>query len=105
MRAGVDGLTMLYTRHLTQLIVKLRYNSPLIEYALFDRRIPNNYSNFPMHLIGFFCNRDGHTQEVVNCDVGNMVGVVTYMRRYNVVQVHIVRTPRVFLVQSWWYTR
>jgi hypothetical protein len=97
-RAGVDGLTLIYERHSTQLIVKLRYNSPLVEDGIVDRRItnsysnfriPNSYSNFLMPLIGFLYNRDGHTNEVVNYDGGETVGVVTDGMRYHVVQVHI----------------
>jgi hypothetical protein len=88
-RAGVDGLTLLYERHSTQLIVKLRYDSPLVEDAIVDRQIPNSYSNFPMPLIGFLYNRDGHTHEVVNYDGGETVGVVTDGRQYHVVQVNI----------------
>jgi hypothetical protein len=36
-RAGVDRLTLIYERHSTQLIVKLRYDSPLVEDAIVDR--------------------------------------------------------------------
>jgi hypothetical protein len=84
-RAGVDGLTLLDERHSTQLIVKLGYDSPLAEDAIVDRRIHNSYSNFPMPLIGFLYNRDGHTRS----DGGETVGVVTDGRRYHVVQVDI----------------
>jgi hypothetical protein len=76
-RAGVDGLTLLYERHSTQLIVKLRYDSPIVEDDIVNRRILNSYSNFPMPLIGFLYNRDGYTHKVVNCDGGETVGVVT----------------------------
>jgi hypothetical protein len=71
-RAGVNGLTLLYERHSTQLIVKLRYDSPLVGDAIVDRRIPNSYSKFPMPLIGLLYNRDGHAHEVVNYDGGDM---------------------------------
>jgi hypothetical protein len=88
-RSGVDSLTLIYELHSTQLIVKLRYDSPLMEDAIVDQRIPNSYSNLPMPLIGFLYNRDGHTHEVVDYDGGETVGVVTYGRQYHVVQVHI----------------
>jgi hypothetical protein len=60
-----------------------------VEDDIVDRRIPNSYSNFPMPLIGFLYNIDGHTHEVVNYDGGETVGVVTDGRQYHVVQVNI----------------
>jgi hypothetical protein len=96
-RAGVDGLTLLYERHSKQLIVKLRYDSLLVEDDIVDQQIHNSYSNFPMPLNGFLYNRDGHTHEVVNYDGGDTVGVVTEGRRYHVVQVHI---PEFFIIMQ-----
>jgi hypothetical protein len=75
-RAGVDGLTLIYEHHSTQLIVKLRYDSPLVEDDIVDQQIPNSYYNFPMPLIGFLYNRYGHTHEAVNYDSGETVGVL-----------------------------
>jgi hypothetical protein len=46
-RLGVYRLMLLYEQPSTHLIVKLRYDSPLVEDAIFDPRIPNSYSNFP----------------------------------------------------------
>jgi hypothetical protein len=68
-----------------------------VEDAIFDRQITKSYSNFPMPLIGFLYNRDGHIYKVVNYDGGETVGFVTDGRRYHVVQVH---TREMFIIMQ-----
>jgi hypothetical protein len=71
-RAGIDGLTLLYERHSTQLIVKLCYESHYVEDAVWDGLVPLYYDHFPMSLISFLFNLDRDPREVVH----NSGGVV-----------------------------
>jgi hypothetical protein len=45
--------------------------------------------SFSMPMIGFLYNRYGHTNEVVNYDGRETVGIASYGRQYSVVQIHI----------------
>jgi hypothetical protein len=76
-RAGIDGLTLLYERHSTQLVVKLHYESPYVEDAVRYGLLPLSYSNFPMPLIGFLFNLDVEPREVLHYSGGATVEVAT----------------------------
>jgi hypothetical protein len=76
-RAGVDSLTMIYQRHMTQLTLKLPNNFPYVEDAVSTNLIPLSYAHFPMPIIGLLFNLYQQPQEVVNYSDGAYVSMAT----------------------------
>jgi hypothetical protein len=88
-RAGIDGPTLLYERHTTQLTIKLCYNSPYVEDDVSANLIPLSYAHFSMPLIGFLFNLDGQPREIVNCSGGASVSVAIGGNRVSLIDMGI----------------
>jgi hypothetical protein len=68
---GVDGWAFLYNHHLKELIVKVRYDSHLVEDARTTKFLPEkNISNLPIRILGHRFAVDGVPREVIHYDGG-----------------------------------
>jgi hypothetical protein len=71
---GVDGVTFLYGRHLKELTVKVAYESPIMEDAKDNNKIPTaSISNLPIRFLGYRFATDGVPWEVIRYGGGNFV--------------------------------
>jgi hypothetical protein len=75
---GVGGLAFLYTHHLKELTVIVRYDSPLVEDAHTDKFLrENNISNPPIRILGHRFVVDGVPHKVIHYDGGaNIVCII-----------------------------
>jgi hypothetical protein len=71
---GVDRFTFLYDRHLKELTVKVRYESPIMEDVKDNNQMPTaSISNLPIIFLGYIFTMDGVPWEVIHYGGGNFV--------------------------------
>jgi hypothetical protein len=64
----------LYERHLKELTLKVRYESPIMEDAKDNNQIPTaSISNLPIIVLGYRFTMDGVLREVIHYSGGNFV--------------------------------